>query len=54
MELVLLNIGLSAGLITAELYTILALMTVVATPLQRMFERNAWKNGIVFGPNGSQ
>ncbi|TDD58873.1 cation/H(+) antiporter [Kribbella antibiotica] len=58
MELVLLNIGLSAGLITAELYTILALMTVVttiaATPLQRMFERNAWKNGIVFGPTGEE
>jgi Kef-type K+ transport system membrane component KefB len=58
MELVLLNVGLSAGLITAELYTILALMTVVttivATPLQQMFERNAWKNGIVFGPNGEE
>ncbi|WP_433192006.1 cation:proton antiporter [Nocardia sp. CA-107356] len=58
MELVLLNIGLSSGLITAELYTILALMTLVttfaATPLQRMFERSAWKNGMVFGPNGEQ
>ncbi|WP_327120487.1 cation:proton antiporter [Nocardia sp. NBC_01730] len=58
MELVLLNIGLSAGLITAELYTILAIMTLVttfvATPLQRMFERSAWKNGMVFGPNGEE
>ncbi|MGW4766825.1 cation:proton antiporter [Nocardia sp. NPDC004278] len=58
MELVLLNIGLSSGLITAELYTILALMTLVttfvATPLQRMFERSAWKDGMVFGPNGEQ
>ncbi|WP_330257135.1 cation:proton antiporter [Nocardia sp. NBC_00565] len=58
MELVLLNIGLSSGLITADLYTILALMTLVttclATPLQRMFERNAWKNGMIFGPNGEE
>lgn len=58
MELVLLNVGLSAGLITAELYTILALMTTIttfmATPLQRMFERSAWKNGMIFGPNGEE
>ncbi|WP_225726647.1 MULTISPECIES: cation:proton antiporter [unclassified Nocardia] len=58
MELVLLNVGLTAGLITPETYTILALMTTVttfiATPLQRMFERSAWKNGMVFGPNGEE
>lgn len=58
MELILLNIGLTAGLITTELYTILALMTIVttfvATPVQRMFERSNWKRGIVFGPDGEQ
>lgn len=58
MELILLNIGLSAGLITKELYTILALMTIVttfaATPIQRMFERHAWKEGFVFGPMGEE
>ncbi|MFE7800076.1 cation:proton antiporter [Nocardia sp. NPDC057440] len=58
MELVLLNIGLTAGLITLELYTILAVMTTVttfiATPVQRMFERSAWKNGRVFGPTGEE
>ncbi|MDE1672784.1 cation:proton antiporter [Nocardia gipuzkoensis] len=58
MELVLLNVGLSAGLITPELYTVLAIMTTVttfvATPLQRMFERSAWKNGMVFGPGGEE
>ncbi|MGW4843140.1 cation:proton antiporter [Nocardia brasiliensis] len=58
MELVLLNIGLDQGIITAELYTILAIMTAVttfvATPLQRMFERNARKCGLVFGPEGEQ
>ncbi len=58
MELVLLNVGLSAGLITTELYTVLAIMTTVttfvATPLQRMFERSAWKNGMVFGPGGEE
>ncbi|MFH5209781.1 cation:proton antiporter [Antrihabitans spumae] len=58
MELILLNIGLSAGLITNELYTILALMTIVttfaATPIQRMFERRAWKEGYVFGPMGEE
>ncbi|MEV6321837.1 cation:proton antiporter [Nocardia sp. NPDC051787] len=58
MELVLLNVGLSAGLITPELYTVLAIMTTVttfvATPLQRMFERSAWKNGMVFGPSGEE
>ncbi|MFC0107670.1 cation:proton antiporter [Kibdelosporangium aridum] len=56
MELILLNIGLSAGLITGQLYTILALMTIVttflATPVMRLFERNGWKKGIVFGPSG--
>ncbi|MGK8500339.1 cation:proton antiporter [Nocardia asiatica] len=58
MELVLLNVGLSTGLITPELYTVLAIMTTVttfvATPLQRMFERSAWKNGMVFGPGGEE
>ncbi|MGK8523226.1 hypothetical protein ACRS6B_17470 [Nocardia asteroides] len=28
--------------------------TFVATPLQRAFERSAWKNGMVFGPGGEQ
>ncbi|MFB8281108.1 cation:proton antiporter [Nocardia colli] len=58
MELVLLNIGLDEGLITSRLYTILAIMTTVttfvATPLQRAFERNARKYGLVFGPTGEQ
>ncbi|MFQ6331061.1 cation:proton antiporter [Nocardia sp. CWNU-33] len=58
MELVLLHIGLTAGLITLELYTILVVMTTVttfiATPVQRMFERSAWKNGRVFGPTGEE
>jgi Kef-type K+ transport system membrane component KefB len=58
MELILLNIGLSAGLITNQLYTILALMTIVttfvATPVMRLFERSAWKQGIVFGPSGEE
>ncbi|WP_069164165.1 cation:proton antiporter [Nocardia altamirensis] len=58
MELILLNIGLTAGLITGQLYTILALMTIVttfvATPVMRMFERSGWKNGVVFGPSGEE
>lgn len=58
MELILLNIGLTAGLITGQLYTILALMaivtTFVATPVMRLFERSGWKNGIVFGPSGEE
>lgn len=58
MELILLNVGQSAGLISAELYTILALMTIVttfvATPIQRIFERRAWREGYVFGPSGEQ
>ncbi|RJQ75660.1 cation/H(+) antiporter [Pseudonocardiaceae bacterium YIM PH 21723] len=58
MELILLNIGQSAGLITNELYTILALMTIittfVATPIQRVFERRAWKDGYVFGRTGEE
>jgi Kef-type K+ transport system membrane component KefB len=58
MELILLNIGLSAGLITNQLYTILALMTIVttfvATPAMRLFERSGWKNGIIFGPSGEE
>ncbi|WP_280427259.1 cation:proton antiporter [Nocardia brasiliensis] len=58
MELILLNIGLTAGLITGQLYTILALMTIVttfvATPVMRMFERSGWKHGVVFGPSGEE
>ena len=58
MELILLNIGLSAGVVTNELYTILALMTIIttfaATPIQRIFERAAWKNGFVFGRMGEE
>ncbi|MFC4127916.1 cation:proton antiporter [Nocardia rhizosphaerae] len=58
MELILLNIGLSAGLITGELYTILAIMaivtTFVATPVLRMVERSAWRKGVVFGPTGEE
>lgn len=58
MELVLLNIGLTAGIVTSELYTILALMTIIttfaATPIQRIFERRAWKDGFVFGRSGEE
>jgi Kef-type K+ transport system membrane component KefB len=56
MELILLNIGFEAGLITGKLYTILALMTIVttlvATPLQRLFGRLLKKSGSKFGPMG--
>lgn len=56
MELILLNIGLSEGLITLELYTILALMafvtTFAATPIFRLLERNAWRDGLVFTAHG--
>ena len=58
MELILLNIGLEAGLISGRLYTILALMTIittlVATPLQRLFERRLNKSGSKFGPTGEE
>jgi Kef-type K+ transport system membrane component KefB len=58
MELILLNIGLEAGLISARLYTILALMTIittfVATPLQRLFERRLQRTGAKFGPAGEE
>lgn len=58
MELILLNIGLDAGLITPKLYTIMALMTIittfVATPLQRVFERRLRKSGSKFGPGGEE
>jgi Kef-type K+ transport system membrane component KefB len=58
MELILLNIGFEAGLISARLYTILALMTIittlVATPLQRLFERRLGKTGATFGPTGEE
>ncbi len=56
MELILLNIGLEAGLISGTLYTILALMTIittfVATPLQRLFGRRLKRSGSKFGPMG--
>jgi Kef-type K+ transport system membrane component KefB len=56
MELILLNIGLSAGLVTPELYTILALMAIIttflATPMHRIFERSAWKKGLVYSASG--
>ncbi|MBF6240890.1 cation:proton antiporter [Nocardia otitidiscaviarum] len=58
MELILLNIGLSAGLITGELYTILALMAIVttflSTPVLRLIERNIRKNGRTFGRHGEE
>lgn len=58
MELILLNIGLEAGLISGRLYTILALMTIVttfvATPLQRHFERRLRRTGACFGPDGEE
>ncbi|MGO4444694.1 cation:proton antiporter [Mycobacterium sp. 2YAF39] len=58
MELILLNIGFEAGLISGKLYTILALMTIVttfvATPLQRLFERRLHKSGSKFGPAGEE
>ena len=58
MELILLNIGLEAGLISGKLYTILALMTIittfVATPLQRLFARRLQKSGSKFGPDGEE
>jgi Kef-type K+ transport system membrane component KefB len=58
MELILLNIGLEAGLISGRLYTILALMTIittfVATPLQRLFERRLHRTGAQFGPTGEE
>ena len=56
MELILQNNGFEAGLISSKLYTILALMTIVttlvATPLQRLFERRLQKSGSQFGPDG--
>jgi Kef-type K+ transport system membrane component KefB len=58
MELILLNIGFEAGLISAKLYTILALMTIittlVATPLQRLFERRLRESGAKFGRTGEE
>jgi Kef-type K+ transport system membrane component KefB len=58
MELILLNIGFEAGLISERLYTILALMTIittfVATPLQRLFERRLRRAGLKFGPAGEE
>ena len=56
MELILLNIGHEAGLISGKLFTILALMTIVttlaATPLQRLFQRRLDRIGWRFGPDG--
>ncbi|HRD11804.1 MAG TPA: hypothetical protein PLI79_08075 [Mycobacterium sp.] len=56
MELILLNIGFEAVLISGKLDTILARMTstttFVATPLQRLFERRLAKPGSKFGPAG--
>ncbi len=56
MELILLNIGLEAGLISTKLYTILAVMTIittfVATPVQRLFARRLQRTGAQFGPDG--
>ncbi len=58
MELILLNIGFEAGLISGKLYTILALMTIIttfaATPLQRLFERRLQRSGARFGPAGEE
>ena len=58
MELILLNIGFEAGLISGKLYTILALMTIIttfaATPLQRLFERRLRRSGSRFGPDGEE
>jgi Kef-type K+ transport system membrane component KefB len=58
MELILLNIGFEAGLISGKLFTILALMTIittfVATPLQRLFERRLARSGSKFGPAGEE
>jgi Kef-type K+ transport system membrane component KefB len=58
MELILLNIGYESGLISGKLYTILALMTIittlVATPLQRVFERRLHSTGAQFGPTGQE
>ncbi|MEK8069599.1 cation:proton antiporter [Rhodococcoides navarretei] len=58
MELILVNIGFEAGIISARLYTVLVLMTLVttfvATPLQRLFERRLHRSGYMFGPSGEQ
>ena len=58
MELILLNIGFEAGLITGKLYTILALMTIIttfmATPLQQLFQRRLHRSGLRFGPAGEE
>ncbi len=58
MELILLNIGFEAGLISGKLYTILALMTIVttfaATPLQRLLGRRLGRAGARFGPDGEE
>jgi Kef-type K+ transport system membrane component KefB len=56
MELILLNIGLTAGIVTPKLYTIMAIMAIVttfaATPLHRWVVRNGVKAGVGFGPTG--
>jgi len=58
MELILLNIGLTAGFVNPTLYTILAIMTIVttfaATPLHHVFERRLARKGLVFGAHGEE
>ncbi|WP_063832312.1 MULTISPECIES: cation:proton antiporter [Streptomyces] len=50
MELILLNIGLEAGMFGVELYTVLAVMTIIttfaATPLHRLFAARARREGV--------
>ncbi|MGW6377088.1 cation:proton antiporter [Rhodococcus sp. NPDC055112] len=56
MELVLVNIALTRGLITPALYTILAVMALVttfaATPAFRLFQARARKRGLEFAAVG--
>lgn len=51
MELILLNIGLNAGIVSPRLYTILAVMaivtTVVASPLYEVFHKRAVLHGVI-------
>ncbi|MEV3963349.1 cation:proton antiporter [Nocardia sp. NPDC050193] len=55
-ELVLLTAGFTHGIITASLYTVLAVMafatTLATTPLFRLFERRAHARGLAFGADG--
>ncbi|OLB73792.1 MAG: cation/H(+) antiporter [Actinobacteria bacterium 13_2_20CM_2_71_6] len=56
MELILLNIGLTAGIVTPKVYTILAIMAIVttfaATPVHRWIQARATRAGVAFGPSG--